>query len=323
MLGNAPSELACKASVQTSAHPRVAPSQRIERCSPDLETGCPPWAARHVAPRTRIELVSLDRQSSCDASRITWLGVTYGLRSRQETRSQRAGFTSSLTSQSGKQESNLPDVSVPSGAAHLAPIPGCTPAELNCALHVFSAAISPVHLGVLRDPFRNRTGLARLKRRASSPEDERALDGRQLLSRRLPGLEPIRGIEPRASRYEGEAFPERPAWIGAPRSRAPFPPARARDLGSEGTSRTCNEQRVTTVPACHMPTSEKGDGLVMPPPPTRRRPVAFAARTPSRCVSIVKERETHVSRRTHVSRLGFGTRIRTWIARFRVSSPTS
>ena len=66
-------------------------------------------------------------------------------------------------------------------------------------------------------------------------------------------------------------------------------------MGSEGTSRTCNERRVTTVPACHMPTSEKGDGLVNPSPPTRRRPVAFADRTPSRCVSIVKERETHVS----------------------------
>ena len=61
----------------------------------------------------------------------------------------------------------------------------------------------------------------------------------------------------------------------------------------------------------------------MPPPPTRRRPVALEGRAPSRCVSIVKERETHVPRRTHVSRLGFGTRIRTWIARFRVSRPAS
>ena len=73
-------------------------------------------------------------------------------------------------------------------------------------------------------------------------------------------------------------------------------------LGSEGTSRTCNEQRVTTAPACHMPTSENGDGLV------RRLRLS---------VSIFKERGTHVSR------LGFGARIRTWIARFRVSSPTN
>ena len=32
----------------------------------------------------------------------------------------------------------------------------------------------------------------------------------------------------------------------------------------------------------------------MPPPPTRRRPAALESRAPSRCVSIVKERETHV-----------------------------
>lgn len=37
----------------------------------------------------------------------------------------------------------------------------CTPSESNRALRVFSAALSPVQLGVLGDPFRNRTGLAR------------------------------------------------------------------------------------------------------------------------------------------------------------------
>ena len=59
----------------------------------------------------------------------------------------------------------------------------------------------------------------------------------------------------------------------------------------------------------------------MPPPPTRRRPVALEGRAQSRCVSIVKERETHVSLRTHGSHRGFGTRARTWITRFRVSCP--
>ena len=39
-------------------HIPLAPSQRIERCSPDLETGCPPWAARHRAPRMGFDPIS-------------------------------------------------------------------------------------------------------------------------------------------------------------------------------------------------------------------------------------------------------------------------
>jgi hypothetical protein len=71
-----------------------------------------------------------------------------------------------------------------------------------------------------------------------------------------------------------------------------------------------------------MPTSEKGDGF-QSASATTQETAALEGRAPSRCVSIVKERETHVSLRTHVSRLGFGTRIRTWITRFRVSCPAS
>ena len=64
-------------------HIPFAGRQRIERCPPGLEAGWPPWPATQFAPRTRIELVPLDRQSSCDTSRITrhcWkLGVTRGI----------------------------------------------------------------------------------------------------------------------------------------------------------------------------------------------------------------------------------------------------
>jgi hypothetical protein len=66
--------------------------------------------------------------------------------------------------------------------------------------------------------------------------------------------------------------------------------------GSEGTSRTCNEQRVTTAPACHMPTSEKRRRLdVAASAYPRRRPVALEAfEHRHAALSIVKERETHV-----------------------------
>jgi len=50
-------------------HIPLAPSQRIERCSPDLETGCPPWAARHRAPRMGCDPIStrLDKPPSTPA----------------------------------------------------------------------------------------------------------------------------------------------------------------------------------------------------------------------------------------------------------------
>ena len=98
-----------------------------------------------------------------------------------------------------------------------------------------------------------------LERRASSPEDERAEKVRQTTS----FAPPARAGAGEWSRTTLISFTKRV------RSRECYA-----SLGSEGTSRTCNEQRVTTAPACHMPTSENGDGLVMPPPPTRRRPAA-------------------------------------------------
>ena len=55
----------------------TSPWHRASESNAVLRTWKP--VARHgllgIAPRTRIELVSLDRQSSCDASRITRLGL--------------------------------------------------------------------------------------------------------------------------------------------------------------------------------------------------------------------------------------------------------
>ena len=67
--GTAPGEPACKAGARPSARPRRAgeESNLVRRIwNPFGHHGLRP-----VAPRTRIELVSLDRQSSCDTSPIT------------------------------------------------------------------------------------------------------------------------------------------------------------------------------------------------------------------------------------------------------------
>jgi hypothetical protein len=167
----------------------LAPSQRIERCSPDLETGCPPWAARHFAPRTRIELVSLDRQSSCDASRITRpsrsrpesnrkgrlrrpsagsagesLGVTYGFRSRRgHVHGVPGSKAPSRHSQRGRNRTCM--TSVPSRVDYQYPTRWRTPSESNRALRVFSAALSPVQLGVLRAARGYRSRLTGVKDR--------------------------------------------------------------------------------------------------------------------------------------------------------------
>jgi len=87
--GTAPGEPACKAGARPSARPLAGP-EGIEPSSAVLETALLPqlgprggaaedrlrlssmaYTRTAPAPRTRIELVSLDRQSSCDTSRIT------------------------------------------------------------------------------------------------------------------------------------------------------------------------------------------------------------------------------------------------------------
>lgn len=189
-------------------HIPLAGRQRIERCPPGLEAGWPPWPAtrlRHVwvSIPSRHGLTSRrPRQRTHVASRgDVRVSIPSG------TRSQRAGFTSSLTSQSGKQESNLPDVSGPNGAALLGPIPGCTPSVSSRPLRCFKPALSPDQLEVRGDPFRNRTGLARLKGGHPHQKTNGPLDGRPFLLRRLPGLEPPRGIEPRRAAYETALTP--------------------------------------------------------------------------------------------------------------------
>ena len=192
MPGNAPGRRTCEARLSPPRHPRFGSAAGLEGIEPSRQWTWKPPGYLSLRPvgaayedRTRLtrSTIELRRQSHHAAFALSEgvepsraglgnlppvpparaLGVTHGFRSRQKTRSQRVGFTSSLASQSERWESNPPDVSVPSRAAHLGPTLRCTPSESNRALRVFSAALSPVQLEVPRDPFRNRTGLARLK----------------------------------------------------------------------------------------------------------------------------------------------------------------
>ena len=130
MLGNAPSELACKASAQPSAHPhghRASESNAVLRTwkpvarhgplgtlrrvresnsshSIDNRAATPVASRGKLRPRVESSHVGPFRRRSAES--LGEDGVTYGFRSRQQTRSQRAGFTSSLTSQSAAVESN-------------------------------------------------------------------------------------------------------------------------------------------------------------------------------------------------------------------------